>query len=67
MRRLKLSNFTVISDEEAVLFQKLKDFYKEVSDLTLNHDVLNDNAVVYPNKLGNILEKVNKEWYKQVL
>jgi hypothetical protein len=60
-------NFTVISNEDAILFQKLKEFYQEVCDLTINHDVLNDHGVVYPNKLGNILEKVNKEWYKQVL
>ena len=56
-------NFTVISNEEAVLFRQLKEMYREVCDLTLNHDVLNDTAVVYPSKLGPVLEKVNKEWY----
>ena len=56
-------NFTVISNEEAVLFRKLKEMYKEVCNLTLNHDVLNDTAVVHPSKLGPVLEKVNKEWY----
>jgi hypothetical protein len=60
-------NFTVISNEEAKLFEKLKTMYFEVCQLTLNHDVLNDTAVVYPNKLGPILEKVDKEWYKHCL
>lgn len=61
-----MSNFTVITDEEAVLFRKLKDFYKEVSDLTLNHDVLNDHAVVYPSDLGILLEKIDSEWQLKV-
>jgi hypothetical protein len=60
-------NFTVISNEEAKLFEKLKTMYHEVCQLTLNHDVLNDTAVVYPNKLGPVLEKVNDQWYKHVL
>lgn len=60
-------NFTVISNEEAQLFDKLKTMYHEVCQLTLNHDVLNDTAVVYPNKLGSVLEKVHDQWYKHVL
>ncbi len=60
-------NFTVISNEEAQLFEKLKTMYHEVCQLTLNHDVLNDTAVVYPNKLGPVLEKINDQWYKNVL
>jgi hypothetical protein len=57
-------NFTVISNEEATLFQKLKEMYKEVCSLTVNHDVLNDHAVVYPSNLGPVLEKVDQYWYK---
>lgn len=60
-------NFTVISNEEAVLFRQLKEMYREVCDLTLNHDVLNDTAVVYPSKLGPVLEKVDQQWYKNSL
>jgi len=60
-------NFTVISNEEAVLFQKLKDMYLEVCDLTINHDVINDHAVVYPSKLGPVLEKIDRKWYMNVL
>jgi len=56
-------NFTVISNEEAALFHKLKEMYKDVCGLTVNHDVLDDNAVVYPSKLGPVLEKVNPNWY----
>lgn len=60
-------NFTVISNEEAALFTKLKNLYKEVCDLTINHDVLNEHAVVYPSKLGPVLEKVDQYWYKASL
>jgi len=60
-------NFTVISNEDAVLFQKLKEFYQEVCDLTINHDVLNDHAVVYPDKLGPVLEKIDRKWYMNIL
>lgn len=60
-------NFTVITNEETVLFRKLKEMYKEVCDLTVNHDVLNDHAVVYPSKLGPVLEKVEQYWYKSSL
>lgn len=60
-------NFTVISNEEALLFHKLKEMYREVCNLTLNHDVLNDAAVVYPSKLGPVLEKVDQQWYKSSL
>lgn len=42
--------------------QKLEEFFREVAELTLNHDVLGDSAVVYPNKLGKALEKVDSEW-----
>lgn len=62
-----MSNFTVITDEEAVLFEKLKTFYKEVAKLTLNHNVLNDSAVVYPSDLGPALEKIDSYWFEKVL
>lgn len=57
-------NFTVISNEDALLFQKLKVLYEEIRELTMNHDVLYENAVVYPSKLGTVLEKVDSQWYK---
>lgn len=48
---------------------KLEAFYKAVVQLTFAHDVLEDkdgdeHAVVFPNKLGKELEKVDPEWYK---
>jgi hypothetical protein len=61
-----MSNFTVISDEEAILFEKLKSFYKEVSNLTIHHHVLKDHAVVYPSDLGSLLANVDKDWYLKV-
>ena len=60
-------NFTVINNEEAKLFEKLKTMYFEVCQLTLNHDVLNDTAVVYPSNLGPVLEKIDRKWYMNVL
>ena len=57
-------NFTVISNEEALLFVKLKIMYKEVCELAVHHDTIEDSAVVYPSKLGPVLEKVDKDWYK---
>ncbi len=35
-----------------------------VKELTINHDVLDDNAVVYPRDLGAALSRVDNEWYK---
>jgi hypothetical protein len=46
---------------------KLEAFFREIADLTLNHDVEGvdgDTAVVYPSKLGKALEKVDPEWWK---
>lgn len=42
----------------------LEQFFKEVSILTLKHDVLSDSAVVYPSKLCPVLEKVDPEWWR---
>jgi len=42
----------------------LEQFFKEVVSLTLRHDVIDDHAVVYPNKLEVSLEKVDPEWWK---
>lgn len=55
-------NFTVISNEDALLFQKLQRFFSEVKDLTINHDVLDDHAVVYPRDLGDALSRVDPHW-----
>jgi hypothetical protein len=50
---------------DADRLRKLEKFYCEVARLTLNHDVLADHAVVFPSKLGSVLEEVDKEWWKQ--
>lgn len=57
-------NFTVISNEDALLFQKLQRFFSEVKELTINHDVLDDNAVVYPRDLGEALSRVDGNWFE---
>ena len=52
--------------------QKLEAFYKAIVDLTIHHDTLvssdagmeEDYAVVFPNKLGKELEKVDPKWYE---
>ena len=62
-----MSNFTVVSDDEATELRKLREFYKEVRSLTANHDVIENGdvsmAVVYPKKLSDALCKINPEWF----
>jgi len=55
---------------DADRLEKLEKFYRAVADLTLNHDTIHilpdgDYAVVYPSKLGPLLEAVDKEWWKR--
>ena len=69
-----MSDFTVLSDSDAALFQKLKEFYAGVVDLALNSEKVvpmspdgtagEAVAIVFPYKLGPLLEKVNPEWFK---
>jgi hypothetical protein len=42
---------------------KLEAFFREVTQLTLNHDCVGDHAVVFPSKLGAALVKVDPEWW----
>jgi len=62
-----MSNFTVISDAEAVELRKLREFYYEVRSLAIEHDVIENDttgiAVVYPSLLGTALSKVNPHWF----
>ena len=62
-----MSNFTVINDDEASELRKLRDFYKEVRQLAIEHDVIENDttgiAVVYPSVLGTALSKVNPHWF----
>lgn len=62
-----MSNFTVISDDEAIELRKLREFYNEVRSLATEHDVIENDtsgiAVVYPSRLGLALSKVNPNWY----
>lgn len=46
-----------------ISYRKLYRFYRTVAEMTVNHDVLGDSAVVYPSKLGPELEKINPRWY----
>lgn len=65
-----MSNFTVITYEEAIELRKLRDFYKEVIYLTVNHDTIENEdigiAVVYPNRLSTVLAKVDKDWFANI-
>jgi len=45
-------------------YRKLERFLREIANLTLNHDVINDRACVTARKLGNALEKVDANWWK---
>ena len=42
---------------------KLEAFFKAVSRLTSNHDIIKNYACVTADKLGKELEKVDPEWY----
>lgn len=44
--------------------EALERFFIEIAELTLNHDVIDDKAAVFANKLGDALDKVNPDWYK---
>lgn len=47
-------------------YEQLEAFYREVAKLTLNHDVQGDSAVVFPSKLGDALERVSPNWWKDI-
>lgn len=42
----------------------LETFFKEVANLTLNHNTVADYSVIYASDLGDALEKIDREWYK---
>lgn len=59
----------------AAELKKLRQFFKTVARLTVNHDCVtvvkrngqqDDLASVSPKKLGDALSKVNPDWYKQL-
>jgi hypothetical protein len=56
-------NFTVLSNEEATLLCKLKEFYKEICVLTEHHHNLEGFAVVYSGDLSKSLVKVKQDWW----
>src|ERR1017187_3121708 len=43
--------------------EKLERFFKEVADLTANHEVIAGEAVVLPSSLGDALSRVDSDWY----
>lgn len=57
----KASRVEVIGDVNTRL-KKLEQFFDQVADLTVNHEVLNDHACVFASKLGNALDKVDDRW-----
>jgi hypothetical protein len=42
--------------------EKLERFFKEVADLTVHHEVIAGEAVVYPSSLGEALSRVDSDW-----
>jgi hypothetical protein len=42
--------------------EKLERFFKEVADLTVNHKVNADTALVFPSALGEALWRVDPDW-----
>lgn len=57
------SNFTVISDEEAVLFRKLKVLFNEARSLSINANSLEGYSVIYQIDLERALERVKENWW----
>ena len=43
--------------------EKLEQFLKEVANLTVNHKVVADEAVVYPSALGEAVSRVDPDWH----
>ena len=46
--------------------EKLERFFKEVAYLTVHHEVIADNAVVFPSALGEALSRVDSDWYHKI-
>lgn len=57
---------------ESEELKKLRAFYKAIALLTTNHDCMEISedegyAVVFPEKLGLELAKIDKEWWKNAV
>ena len=69
---IKEQHEKVVAQREKEELVKLREFFKEICDLTVNHDSISysdgekdhDYAVVFPNKLEESLIRVNPEWWK---
>lgn len=46
--------------------RKLRTFYIKVARLTVNHDVIDDSAVVFASALGKALAEVDPDWHKKI-
>lgn len=46
--------------------EKLEAFFKQIAFLTSTHDSCKDNAVVTAKNLGEALEKVDPDWWKNI-
>ena len=46
-----------------VELELLREFYNEVCELTAQHDVENDAAIVYVDKLDKALSRVDSKWW----
>jgi hypothetical protein len=45
---------------------KSERFFKEVAYLTVHHEVIADNAVVFSSALGAALSRVDSDWYHKI-
>lgn len=43
---------------------KHKKFFRQISQMTLDHQVIDDHACVTADRLGKELEKVDPDWWK---
>jgi len=60
----------IMNESERKELEILRIFYKEIIDLTMDHDVIEydpgeSSAVVYPSKIDKALSKVNPRWWQR--
>ena len=56
-------NFTVLSNEDAELFRKLKVLFNEARSLSINANSLEGYSVIYQIDLERALERVKENWW----
>ena len=60
-----MTDFTVITDNNALELKQLRQFYKDVATLVLTYDVLyTSEGQMFNSQLTQALNKVDPKWYE---